>query len=137
DANPLYTAPEAELSTARIALFKSTAGLKPLIVPSSVANRKTAPPESPISETTNVSVLSKTVPVGADPLPPAGGGITTPFCRNGAADPSGSYSVLRPVPLSAIENGLVGPKEMPHGCTSLGSVCAASPDMSETRWVGE
>src|SRR5207237_9643646 len=119
--------------TARHAVVKSTAGLQTLIVPSSVANKKMAPPDSPFAETTNWPVLSKTVPVGADPLPPAGGGITTPFCRNGAGDPSGSHSVLRPVPLSAIQNGLVGPKEIPHGFTSLESVCAARPEMSETR----
>src|SRR6266702_2313163 len=44
-ASPLYTAPEAELSTARMAWVKSTLGFQPAIVPSSVAKIKKLEPD--------------------------------------------------------------------------------------------
>ena len=39
------------------------------------------------------------------------------------------------MPLSEIQNGDVGPNEMPHALTRSGSVSLASPGMFETRFV--
>src|SRR5262245_57190272 len=73
-ASPLYTAPAAELSTAinPWLLMGGTLGFQPTIVPFSVANRKKAGPECPLSsEITNSDVLLlktlKTTHVGNPP----------------------------------------------------------------------
>src|ERR1051325_4330612 len=130
-ASPLYTAPEPELSTARIAAVPLTLGFQPEMVPSSVAKMKTAGPELPPEETTKSGVPLKTMPVGAAvSLDPCGGGMVTvsaSFCAFVL------YSVDTPVPLSAIQKGLVGLKAMPQGFLRLGSVVTARPGMSDTR----
>src|SRR5438105_295666 len=43
--------------------------------------------------------------------------------------------VEKPLLLSAIQNGPPGKKAMPHGFTNCESVCAALPEISETRLV--
>ena len=74
-------------------------------------------------------------PVGAPTAPfPADGGAgiaTTRGCRL----PLPSYSVVTPAWLSETQIGLPGPTEVPQGFFRFGSVCAASPAMSETRFV--
>src|SRR6478609_10703048 len=39
------------------------------------------------------------------------------------------------VPLSAIQSGVVGPAESPHGFTRLWSVSIANPGLSDTRFT--
>src|SRR5437867_8478134 len=123
-------AEEDELSTFRIALWRSTAGFQAEIVPSSVTNINRAG----LPEVTSKSVLSlKTAPVGAAGLlPPEGGGIVT---TKGTASPAPLYSVETPVPLSATHHGLVELRASPQGFTKLGSVLAARLGMSETRLI--
>jgi hypothetical protein len=73
-----------ERSTAISACVRSTSGLQPAIVPSSVANRNRLGAEVPFWETTRPSGVGlKTVPVGAPvaPGPAAGGaGMATTSC---------------------------------------------------------
>src|SRR5436853_7929060 len=89
-ASPLYTGSDADGGTAVIACVKSTPGLQPAIVPSSVAKRKRLGPLLPLALTTNPSPPLKAIPSG-DP-PPRGlvglgiettsgvpGGDSTPF----------------------------------------------------------
>src|SRR5215467_8671289 len=76
-ANPLYTAPEPELSTAIMACVLSTAGLQPRMVPSSVAKRNGGDPDVPLSETINLPVPLNTRPVGVPPPVGFVGGIVT------------------------------------------------------------
>src|SRR5919201_2289246 len=74
-ASPLYTAPEAELSTAMMAWLGSTLLFQPAIVPSSVANSSVLGPELPPDEMTKPNVPLVATPVG-DELPVlAGAGI--------------------------------------------------------------
>src|SRR5436305_11103908 len=100
----------------------------PVIVPSSLEKMKMS--------LLNLPVPLNTCPVGADTPPPGAGMVTTSPCFA----PVALYSVVTPLPLSEIQNGepvacpLV-PKEIPHGLTSCGSVLAASPGMSDTRFV--
>src|SRR2546430_16949002 len=49
--------------------------------------------------------------------------------------PAPSYSVVTPAWLSDTQIGLPGPTDVPQGFFRLGSVCVASPGMSETRFV--
>src|SRR4029077_17654500 len=97
-ARPLYTAPAlpagsvtVERSTAMIPLTRSTLGLQPTIVPSSVANRNRLEPEAPFSDTTKPDPVElKTVPVGAPTAPaPADGGAGMFTAFNGAFGCSG------------------------------------------------
>src|SRR6266481_6449232 len=67
-ARPLYTAPEAELSTAITAPCKLTAGFQPRIVPSSVTNRKNEGPDLELADTANWPVPLNTRPVGVPPV---------------------------------------------------------------------
>src|SRR5436309_11862456 len=103
----------------------STAGFQPEIVPSSVLKMKRAAPDTPFLETTKPLVPLKTTPVGAATVPsglPLGGGIvTTSGAPGGKGVPAPLYSVMTPVPLSAIQKGVVGPCTMPHELTKLGS----------------
>src|ERR1700737_110975 len=66
-----------------IPLARSTFGLQPTIVPSSVAKRNRLDPEAPFSDTTKPDPVGlKTVPVGAPtaPFPADGGaGMATAF----------------------------------------------------------
>src|SRR5919201_5165259 len=76
-ASPLYTAPEAELSTAITACVGSTLLFQPAIVPSSVANSSVLGPELPPEEMTNPDVPLVATPVGAEVPPPGAGMVTT------------------------------------------------------------
>ena len=72
-------APTLERSTATMAAAGFTLGLQPEIVPSSVANRNTAPPDLPPADTANSLPGLKTWPVG-EPVaaaPAAAGMVTT------------------------------------------------------------
>src|SRR5258706_55670 len=124
-----------------MACVRSTPAFQPEIVPSSVLTMKRAGPEAAPLETTKPLVLLKTTPVGAATVPaglPLGGGIVTTIGvpgGGGKGAPAPLYSVLRPVPLSAIQKGVVGPCTMPQELTRLGSCPAASPGISEKRFV--
>src|SRR5258706_8147155 len=92
-----------------MALWRSTAGLHPEIVPSSVAKIKGAAPDPMAFETTKPAVPLKTTPVGAAVVPaglsPGGGIVTTSGVAGGKGVPAPLYSVDTPVPLSEIQNG--------------------------------
>src|SRR5438876_3685365 len=122
-----------------IACALSTFGFQPAIVPSSVAKRTKAGPELPFSEMTKSgeagSKVLKAWPVGAATAPtPAEGGAGIATTR-GCGLPAPSYSVATPAWLSDTQIGLRGPTEVPHGFFRFGSVWAARPGMSETRFV--
>src|SRR5438552_3862068 len=107
-----------------MALCRSTVGFQPLMVPSSVSKMKNALPERSCAVTANCPVPLNTRPVGADgPSAPVGGGIVT------------TSGIIGPVPLSAIQTGLVALKSIPQALTRLGSSTAAQPGTSETRFV--
>src|ERR1700749_2757499 len=121
----------------RLAL--SPFGFQPAIVPSSVAKTKNAGPDLPFLEMTKSLEFGSRVlnacPSGAPTAPgPAegGAGIAT---WSGCGFPALSYSVARPAWLSETQIGVPGPIEVPQGFFRLGSVCAASPGISETRFV--
>src|SRR5947209_951073 len=70
-ASPLYTAPEAELSTAMIAWVGSTLLFHPAMVPSSVANSSVLGPKWAPAAMPKPDVALLTTPVGDEvPLPP-------------------------------------------------------------------
>src|SRR5271166_5445957 len=118
-ARPLNTEFAPELSTLRTALVPFEPCHEEM-VPSSVAKMKFA------------GLGLKTWPSGAAvPVDPMGGGMVTTSERG---VPVLLYNVASPVPLSETQNGLVGEKDTPHGLTRLGSVHAARPGMSETRF---
>src|SRR5260221_6485812 len=118
-----------------MALWRSTAGLHPEIVPSSVLKMNRATPDVVPLETTKPVVPLKTTPVGAAVvpagLPPGGGTVTT----SGIGVPAPLYSVEKPVPLSEIQNGEVGLCTIPQGLTRCGSVTLATPGKSDTKLV--
>src|SRR6478672_4836690 len=107
------------------------------MVPSSVANRKNPGPEAPAFEITKSDEVGSKVlnacpvgvPTAAAPADGGAGMVTT----SGRALPAPSYSVVTPAALSDTQIGLPGPTEVPQGLRRFGSVCAASPGMSETR----
>src|SRR5690242_20227451 len=128
-----------ERSTAMTACPLSTFGFQPAIVPSSVAKRKKAGPETPsFLITKSDEVLSSVLnacPVGAPAAPfPADGGAGIAPTR-GCGLPAPSYSVVTPAWLSETQIGVPGPTEVPQGFFRLGSVWAARPGISETRFV--
>src|SRR5205809_336974 len=102
------------------------------MVPSSVSKMNTALPDRSCAFTTKPPLPLKTRPVGAAGPGPEGTGIVT---TSGTIDPAPVYSVERPVPLSAIQTGLVALKSIPHAFTRRGSRVAAQPGTSETRLV--
>src|SRR5258708_1384487 len=110
-----------------MACVGSTAGFQPEIVPSSVLKMKRAGPEAAPLETTKPLVPLKTTPVGAATGPAGlalGGGAVTTIGGPGGGGKGGPgplYSVLTPVPLSAIQKGVAGPCTMPQELTRLGS----------------
>src|SRR5215510_16450937 len=111
----------------------STVGFQPETVPSSVAKMKRLAALVVPFETAKSAVLLKTWPVGLDVVPaglPAGGGIVT---ISACFVPAVLKSVVRPVPLSETQVGLVALCDMPHGFTRSGSVWSAIPGMSESR----
>src|SRR5438874_5895252 len=105
------------------------------MVPSSVAKMKIAGTDLPLAETTKLGVPLKTSPVGADCESAVGPGMVTTrgAAGLGAGVPSPRYSVDVPVPLLAIQTGLVSEKAIPHAFTRWGSVRSATPAISETR----
>ena len=124
--SPLYTAPEADLSTMTFAFSASTAGFQPEIAPDSVAKRNRAGFPGAISK---AGVPLKTCAVGA----PAGI-RTTRALAMGNGWPRPLYKVLVPDRLFEIQNGPVGFRAIPQGLVRFGSVCAANPGISETRF---
>src|SRR5437660_246633 len=103
------------------------------MVPSSVSKMNREEPIFPSLVTTKSPPALNTVPVGADgPCAPIAGGIVT---TSGNGVPSALYSVERPVPLSAIQNGPPGPNAIPQEFFRFPSVQAARLGMSETRLV--
>src|SRR5260221_2109139 len=92
-----------------MALWRSTAGLHPEIVPSSVLKMNRATPDMVPFETRKPAVPLKTTPVGAAVvpagLPPGGGIVTTRGAFGGKGVPSPVYSVETTVPLCEIQNG--------------------------------
>src|SRR5689334_205958 len=117
-----------------MALRLSTLAAHPDTVPSSVAKMNVATACVAPLLTAKSCVPLKMLPVGvAGPVDPTGPGTVTTIADG---VPTVLYSVLRPVPPSESQNGLpAGDDEMPHGLTSLESVTAAVPGMSETRFV--
>src|SRR5438552_4001634 len=114
----------------------SALGFQPEIVPSSVAKMKRLGPDALAPETTKSLVPLKTFPVGAELVPPSGGGIvTTSGEPTGKGVSSPRYSVDTPLPLSETHQGLVGPCDRPQGLTRFRSVTPAIPGMSETKLV--
>src|ERR1700687_3183510 len=99
------------------------------IFPSSVSNMKI--PGWPFT--------LKATPLGGATIPVGVAGFELPFGGATVNDPFNapfwSYSVVNPLLLSEIQNGLPGTKAIPQGFNSLGSVLAAIPDVSETRFV--
>src|SRR3989337_1877700 len=96
-----------------MALFRSTRGFQPEMVPSAVLNRKTLEPVLPSSSVTlnPAPLLLKTIPVGE-----SGKMLELGFCgtstTNGltaTAELEVLYRVLVPVPWLAIHQLLVGP----------------------------
>src|SRR5919204_2322642 len=135
-ASPLYTAPEAELSTATTARVASTLLFQPAIVPSSVANSSVLGPDRPSEEMTKPEVPLVVAPVGAAVPTPLGVGIVTTVGEpDGIGCPFESYVVAFPDPLSETHKPLFSPSVIPHGFTRFGSVVAARPGTSETRFV--
>src|SRR5919204_5229358 len=135
-ASPLYTAPEAELSTAITARVGSTSLFQPAIVPFSVAKSSVLGPERPPDETTKPEVPLVVAPVGAAVPTPLGVGIVTTVGEpDGIGWPFESYVVALPEPLSETQRPLFSPSVIPHGLTRFGSVVAARPGTSETRFV--
>ena len=99
------------------------------IVPSSVSNMKI--PGWPFT-LKPAPLGGATIPVGVAgfELPFGGATVNEPFKA-----PFWSYSVVKPLLLSEIQKGLPGIKAMPQGFTSLASVLAAIPAVSDTRLV--
>src|SRR6516225_11066143 len=100
-AKPLYTEVAPELSTSKVALVPPDHAE---MVPSSVEKMKCEPPKP--------EVPLKTWPVGADDVPPAGGGIET---TNPCLTPKVLERVASPTPLSLTQNGLLPENATPHG----------------------
>src|SRR5215831_15913696 len=98
----------------------STPGFQPTMVPSSVANRKTAGAVCVPSVILNAPLpraMLNTVPVGV-PLAPVGSPGAGMLTTNGCGMPAVSKRVDTPALLSATQNGpLVGASEMPQGLT--------------------
>src|SRR6516225_9358947 len=75
------------------------------------------------STATPVPAMFATMPVGVDfpVLAAAAGTVNDPTFM-----PLALYNVVMPELLSAIQNGLVGKKAIPHGLTRFGSTFAAT-----------
>ena len=106
------------------------------MLPSSVENMNRPCRAVPVqSVKLNEPLPSNTIPVGV-PVPEQSAiGTLTGLNGTGNRVPSALSRVLRPVPLSDVHHGVVGPRTRPHGLTRLESVCGARPGMSEARSV--
>src|ERR1700737_2918546 len=121
---PLNAAP---LSNSFTTITAAVPPFQPEIVPSSVANRKTA--GLPLGSA-NSCVPLKIVPVGVPWLPGpalAGGIVTTRPCGT----PAPLSNVASPVPLSDTHHGDPALRESPHGFTRFASLLGA-PDPAFT-----
>src|SRR6266478_96673 len=119
--------------TATTAFVGSTPGFQPEIVPSSLTKINTAGNEFAPLVTLKNGVSLRTTPVGLPLLSFSRAGIDTMSER---AVPSCLYRVETPVPLSLTQ--IVEPDEegaMPQGLTRFGSVCVATPGMSDWKFV--
>src|SRR5260370_38390620 len=100
-----------------MALWRSTAGLRPEIVPSSVLKMNRATPDMVPFETRKPAVPLKTTPVGAAVvpagLPPGGGIVTTSGAAGGKGGPAPFYHVGTPGPVSQSPNSAVDPRAYP------------------------
>src|SRR5215470_2486714 len=114
-----------------MACVESTLGLKPGMVPSSVAKRNSAAKDLRFLLTTKLIVLLNTLPVGAAVFTPAGAGIAT---AGAICLPRLVYSVERPVPLSETCHGPFRLCDSPQGLTRLLSRTSARFGRSETRF---
>src|SRR6266849_1669773 len=78
-------------------------------------------------------------PLGGATIPVGVAGFELPFGEATVKEPFSapfwSYSVVKPLLLSEIQKGLPGIKAIPQGFTSLASVWAAIPAVSDTRLV--
>src|ERR1700730_17214650 len=124
------------------AWVRATEEFQPAMTPSSVANKNRAGPETPFSDTAKPSYVGlNTMPSGVPTAPgPAEGGagiVTTSWCLPGPGWglPCPSYKVVTPVALSETEIGRPGAVEVPQELRRFGSVCRATPGISETRLV--
>src|SRR5207244_7204710 len=103
--------------------------------PSSLTKMNNADAEVPFLLTGKNPVSLNTVPVGLAPsVLLAEGGIAT---TRELAVPSWLYSVETPVPLSLTQIVPLDPAAIPHGLTRCGSVCCATPAMSDWKFVHE
>src|SRR6266436_350925 len=123
------------LSTAIIACVWSSVEFQPEIEPSSLTKMKRAGAEFPFFVTWKNCVPLKTCPVGF-PVPRfrALVGIVT---ISEEAVPSWWYRVETPVPLSLTQTVPPGETDMPQGLTRFGSICCATPPMSDWKFVHE
>src|SRR5215211_3793295 len=104
------------------------AWFQPRILPSSVANRKSAGADAVPAPTAKLEPLFATAPVGAFST------LTTSGEPDGAkAAPSAVYTVARLVPLSATHQGESVSDARPQALTRFGSTWSAIPASSETR----
>src|SRR3954467_13402875 len=118
-ARPLYTAPDAELSTTRLAVdlpavTGSTAGFHAVMVPSSPSKMNVAPIVVP-GIANWLGLGFHTMPVGADES--AGGIVTT----SGTIAPAPLYSVDTLPLLSEAHSAPPGAQAIPHGFRRLAS----------------
>src|SRR2546423_298623 len=105
-----------------------TAGLHPVMSPSSEAKRNSEAPLCPApSETTKPSPGLNTVPVGAPP----GMFTTSGTASAGWPGVAPRYRVDVLVPLLATHTGVLGPADRPHALTRFGSVICARPATSD------
>src|ERR687887_496961 len=117
------------------ALVGLTLLFQPAIVPSSVANSSVLGPDLPPDEITKPGVAFVATPVGAEVPPPGARMVMSRGEPDGRAWPAASNDSAVPLPFSATHNPLLVPRVMPQGFTKFGSVVAASPGTSETRFV--
>src|SRR2546427_13007512 len=109
------------------------APLNPEIVPSSAAKIKRAGLVPALLVTTKPVPPLNTTPVGVPCWSPAPGTVKVAWM---APVPT-LYSVVRPVPLSAIHHGVVGPVTSPQTVTTLISSRShgTAPVGTKLRWV--
>src|SRR3982074_1146658 len=116
----------AELSTVKML---EAPPVHPEIVPSSVSKMKSA----------GWPLTLKVTPFDGATIPVGVAGFELPVGRATLKEPLKapfwSYRVVKPLLLSEIQKGLPGIKAIPQGFTSLGSVLAAIPAVSDTRLV--
>src|SRR5271170_1547402 len=110
----------------------ATFAFQPAMAPSSVAKRKeeAKPPGRMKSVGTLLKIVPVGVPVGKVLLLGSALGMVT---MREFLTPAPLKSVLRPVPLSEIHQGLLELRERPQGLMRVGSVTAAIPEVLETR----